>query len=54
MPNKNKVITVITKHSIYRFSKAEKGGKRTVFREKEPLDFTKCKILSCSWGKYGT
>ena len=35
---------VKTRKSIYRFGEADKNGGRTVSRDNEPLDFTRCKI----------
>jgi hypothetical protein len=46
-----KAITVTTKNSVYRFSEADKKGKRTISRDENPLDFTQCKILFLAIGK---
>lgn len=41
----SQAIVVTTGNSVYRFGKADETGKRTVSRDKHPLDFSSCRIL---------
>lgn len=45
-----KAITVITENSVYRFGKANQRGERNVSRDKKPLDFVRCRIISLAVG----
>ena len=44
-------IIVKTRNSTYRFGKADKAGLRTISRDEEPLDFSRCKILFLALGR---
>jgi len=47
----NKAITVSTRNSVYRLGEAGQDGERTISRDKEQLDFTRCRIIYLQLGQ---
>lgn len=45
-----RAIAVTTRNSVYRFGEANQKGERTVSRDGNPLDFTRCRIVFLNIG----